>query len=841
MADPLGTKLRKSLADTFDQTNVLVWRDPSGVLGPLLRLCLPDGVEMPPFEGNPLNLRAAVDLADAWVERKWLLYVPSLPDDAPSDWLADYEEGFRSEREKTMSGVLQEHFGVRETPSLREALKGPAAVRLALDFGKYFPKGAVSDEADVLFALLRAAISEPAAEPADLVLRYLTSDQDLERWQALGLLPQLTAAIKSKLGLSRHLTDGHAPDRGALCRCMVASALVELKAVEPKPLSNHLPSADCRPLWKAALDEGLRHPDLAPALLGAIRESLRSSDLLNAMGDDPVQIAKGPALWLIDQRILTLLREKMPAAAPQEHAWWTDIQSVAGDRLKQPYLDDPTRQLWLALRTAAELRFRVRQRLEELTRYPVSCFARLASEYVASDGDWIIDKLHRELPPEGQLPAIGEWDALLLAPARQDYFKWTRAVAEKFTSAFEAGGAYSAPDFVRQTEFWSRFVGDAPRTAVLFVDALRADLARALEFRMAKRRRPVETLSVLAQLPTRTEVGMAALLPRADSGFAVRVEDGALIPYIESRRLYDTTARYRYLDDGIAAGGRTITRAEIDDFLAYGGKRLRDCAAHNELPVALTTEIDDGGPQAAKVALSQLDASLEKCERFIDTALTLGFEQVLVAGDHGFILREPGGASVGIPGTADAAGGLARGLRYAAGKGQIAPNLLRVPAAALERGGADVFVPRDTSYLATKGGAGLFLHGGLSPQECVLLFLRVRRGDQPAELPVCLVVDRRVTSLALKVVISAAPVKEPLLHAMADLTLRVLGAAGKLVHEEASVRLRPAADRGEHLARTIMLPGAGRYDIVLLDTRTGLPRDTASVDVEILGGEFDFS
>jgi hypothetical protein len=399
MSDLLRRHLTHRLVNFFDQHRVIIWKDPSGVMGTILREVLPAGVEMPTFEGNPLSLRARIDAEDPWLERKWLLYVPPLPEGVECEWLADYEKGFCCLSQGTLAWALSEFFHLRETPELRQALQGPAAAILALHFGQYFPGDPeVLREDEIFFALLRAAIKTPQADDVELILRYLASATDVARWDEIGLLPMLTKVVKARLGLRRHLTDGHAPDRGVLCRCLVASALVETGAAEARPLANHLPQEDYRPKWQQALERGLHDPIRRAGLLAAIREALQGSDVPNAL-QDPLRLAAGPALPLVDLRMERLLLEARPADHTQAPSWWQQVETVAEARLAHPGLEVETRERWTALRAAATLLGRIRRRTEELLAYPAAAFDRLAKEYVQVDeGDWCIDALYRVLP-----------------------------------------------------------------------------------------------------------------------------------------------------------------------------------------------------------------------------------------------------------------------------------------------------------------------------------------------------------------------------------------------------------------------------------------------------------
>ena len=841
MSDLLRQRLARRLGDLFERHPVVVWKDPTGVMGPVLRESLPSGVEMPAFEGNPLSLRAQIDAEDPWIERRWLLYMPRLPDGVECEWLTDYEAGFCCLPQATLAWALKEFFGLAESLELRHVLDSDAAKALALQFGQYFPgdRGSLRAE-DVYFALLRAAVRAPAADEVELVLRYLSSEGDVARWKEEGLLPVLTAAVKARLGLRRHLVDGHPPDRGALCRCMVASSLVETGATDAKPLFNHLPQEEFRPRWKAALERGLQDHQRREAFLASVEDALRSSDLSKAL-DNPMALALGPALPFVDRRIEQLLLDSRPSDEAQIHSWWENVSAVADERLRLPLLDRNARQRWSALSAAAQLCSLARRRLSELVSYPAGALERLAKEYVRSEGgDWWIDALYRKLPQlDGGLSS--EWDKALLMMARQTYHQWTRTLTSRFTKAVEASGLYAVSGFLPQASFWEGLDGDSKGTAVLMVDALRADLGYELAHRLRDRGLTVETCPTLAQLPTRTEVGMAALLPRAKGQFGVKVEGGKLVSYIGARRLPGTSERSAHLESALAEAGRKVSRLEIDDFLRDGGAKLVHCAAKGMLPVAYTTELDDSGPAAAKVTFELFVEILEKCSTFVASALEAGFSRILIGSDHGFLIGSPVAAKGGVPGTAASGGLLARGLRYAAGAGEVGGELLHITAATLGRDGDDVYVPRDTSCLAIQGGPSLFVHGGLSPQECVLVSLLVKSGTvQRSYVQVRLDVPAKVIGQTFKLSVVNEPVDMPLLFAPRKVVVRIYDAGGGMVWESAELRADPHA--GGPLTETLManVPRGGPHTVALLDAATAYSIDTKALMIEVLGDDFDF-
>lgn len=841
MSDLFRGKMHERLVSLFDGHHVVVWRDASGVMAKLFEQpgVLPDSVTMPAFHGNPLSVRAPLDRDDPWIERKWLLYVPPLPDGVECDWLLDYERGFKTVADGSFSSMLSAFFGMVATPALQKALAGPVAEELALHFAEYLGGRDRLDEGDVLNGLLRAAVRQPAADWPDLLLRYLASPSDRDRWDTAGLLPTLTLAIRDQLGLRRHLTVGHPPDVGALCRCMVASALVRTESADAKRLANHLPQEANRETWRATLDRGLRDPQLGAALLTAIEQGLQGSDLFKSL-DDPSRLAAGPALRLIDRQIERLLIDRRPEE-PQTISWCQEVSSVAATRLQHKALDEEVRSRWGAISAGAELVVAARHAHDDLANLAVDAFDELAAAYVASDdGDWQLDALYRRLPQsEAQLGP--EW-AALIERAQVEYHRWVRALTARWTKALNAKAKYAAPGFINHTDFWSALIEGAGRVAVLYIDALRADLAYELKRMLEQRGREVRTQPALAQLPTRTEVGMAALLPRASGNFSVEVEDGKLVSYIEHTRLPGVDQRSKFLVATLATGQRKVERRQVEEFLAQDGALITRCAAQGALPIAYTTDIDEGGPMAAKADFKFFLGRLEVCAQFIDRALFAGFAQVVVGADHGFLVRDPNAAPAGVAGTASSAGGFVRGLRYAAGSGIVSDGLIHLSAQTLGRGGADVFVPQDNSCLAVQGGAGPFLHGGLSLQECVLVFLSVLPGKRGATKPyvtIRLAAPERATTLTFKISLSASAVSEPILFAGRKVTVRVFDAHGGLVWQLMDPMMfyvGPAASK----ELLVAVPRAGGYRVSLFDAETLFPIATSDVTVDVLGGGFDF-
>ncbi len=837
MSGGLVDRLRAKLVRLFDEHRVVVWRDPSGLLERTLRAALPAGVEMPPFAGNPLSLRQQIDRKDPWLDgARWLLYVPRLPEGVRCWWLADYERGFLQVADGTLSYLVRELYDVDVPPEIATYLTGPAVEKLLAHFDETYRAGPPADPDEVILGLLRAALGEPAMTAMEVVLQYVVSEPDEAALREAGLLPALTRLIQSRLGLRRRMTEGAAPDKNEIVRCLVASALVVSGAAEAKALSNQLPDVRHRDEWAKALDQGLLQ-DNERVLRTLVRTAVDGSKLAKA-AVDPMALALGPSLAFVDARMLELLRERPDAdpASPAHHTFLQEARAVAEQRVGIARLEPQFTVVWRALATAAAMLTRMHERELELQRYPADCAEQMANEYLRVGGaDQEIDTSFRSLPPSSaKLP---ELVASLVTAARERYFRFVRVRAERFTDAAALRPLLKLRSVPSQRTFFRDMVERSQgRTAVVLVDALRSDLANELAARLRERHRAVDLEPHFAELPTRTEVGMAALLPGAEreDAFRVRVEGGRLIAEIGDERVAGAAERRQYLARWASRTGTTIDIATVDAFLA-DPSRLAAAIETGALAVAWTTEIDEAGPIASAVSFDVVGQVLEKCATLIDSALSSGFDEVVVATDHGFVLTDPNAAPGGVGGTQAAGGEFARGLRYAAGLGETG-DLLSLPAKKLGRTGADVFVPRGSACLALQGGAGLFVHGGLSLEECVLQFLRVQPGD-----------GRRRRAILIRLEVPAAPtslVFRVELHA--DSTPGATARRVRLVardFEDREIWASPAIDvspSGEAWvhAETVRVKGGGYYRIVLEDFASSAVLEQREVHVEVLGEDF---
>jgi hypothetical protein len=162
---------------------------------------------------------------------------------------------------------------------------------------------------------------------------------------------------------------------------------------------------------------------------------------------------------------------------------------------------------------------------------------------------------------------------------------------------------------------------------VVIVDALRYDCALALVDRLHGQEVKVEPLR--AMLPTRTPIGMSALLPKELAPTSLRVEKNELHPQANG---VDTSQRANRLELLKKFGASCLDIGDVEGAKTPPGK-LRDL-----LVVFGHEEVDSLGHTNAEALVRHLDKELERIARVVKRLHQWGYPEVNVVTDHGFVL-----------------------------------------------------------------------------------------------------------------------------------------------------------------------------------------------------------
>lgn len=268
---------------------------------------------------------------------------------------------------------------------------------------------------------------------------------------------------------------------------------------------------------------------------------------------------------------------------------------------------------------------------------------------------------------------------------------------------------------LRATEVFERRVQQpwqtGKRVAFFWVDALRYDLGLGLR-ELIGTRHGVSVEPVCAQIPTFTRVGMAALLPGADTGLRLlKQRDGAAVA-VHGEILATPDQRFQLVQRLI--GIDRCRLVDLDDLVAA---RPLSGLEGVEVLVIKTTDIDSLGEKNPGYVVRLIPEIVRKLQLALNRLAEAGFDRAVVTGDHGFLWFAEAGAGDAVarpPGE-----WIEVKDRCVLGSGQSSSDmvLLETPHLGIRGDVVHYGTPRG---VATFTAGARYAHQGLSLQECVL-------------------------------------------------------------------------------------------------------------------------
>ncbi len=289
-------------------------------------------------------------------------------------------------------------------------------------------------------------------------------------------------------------------------------------------------------------------------------------------------------------------------------------------------------------------------------------------------------------------------EAALMAQVVQAIYKpWLETSARHFQSIV-AGDARAAREAVGITSAEAE-------TCLLFVDGLRFDLAGKLAALLEERSIKANLTWRMAALPSVTATAKPAAAPM---GGGIRGGDGAdFTPLIETNSgLKPLTAPL--LRKRLEAAGVAVLNSDETHLPAITTGGWSECGSIDSLGHSLQADL-----------VHQLATELERIARRVEELLAAGWRRVRVVTDHGWLLLAGGLPKVELPAYLTET----KWARCALVKGQ--PDL-DVPVAAWHWN-PDVRIASPPGIACFRAGEA-YAHGGISPQECIVPVLDVKRG-----------------------------------------------------------------------------------------------------------------
>ena len=573
---------------------------------------------------------------------------------------------------------------------------------------------------------------------ADVALIFLNSETHERAIVEKQALPELTALFATELGLSLRPDQPAEQVRQQLGRALLLAELV---------LTACASGGDISQLAAIAVPEAPRQQEQLLAVCQQWRNRFDLRESYAAWANRVQTEAQIPGLRLHAPNVTevetfacveSLLLDW--AAAQLLHGAVTDALHLATGRKGSFWsLYAGEYQLrWAVLEVAAQLLLaadRIETALKPVRKDARAMIEAYTRRLPGTGGEgplpWcLLDRYHRhlehryavlDLRPEGQDAQL----ETVMAHARRRYGQVVSECAEQLAGAFAASG-FDVEGVLHQDEVFRTQVhtkASEGKTAYLLVDALRYEMAQELieglgdEFDIALG-------PAIAQLPTITEVGMAALQPGADQGMELVDAGGGRVGIqIGNALLKDRASRVRHFQSRVAGQAAVL---KLNDLMKPTKRRQQEIA-DGEIVLVTSQEIDRRGEETEdeEEARRFMDEVLEKLRLGIRRLASLGVRHIVLTADHGHLFVEGEDDAMRI----DPPGGQTVDLhpRVWIGRGgAAAPGYLRVTASQLGLGGdLELAFPHGLASFRTRGGNRGYGHGGISLQELVLPVVRI--------------------------------------------------------------------------------------------------------------------
>ena len=379
--------------------------------------------------------------------------------------------------------------------------------------------------------------------------------------------------------------------------------------------------------------------------------------------------------------------------------------------------------------------------------------------------------------------------------------RYLSPLANQWQGLVDAMADWSVPDVVPQRRFFSRWVEPYLRkgnkVCVIISDAFRFEAAHEMASRFNREDRYNASLdSMLASLPSYTQLGMASLLPNAQQAMQVSATDGTVS--IDGLSTQGTANRDKHLKQTLGERACALQAKAVLEMTQTEGRET--FKAHDVIYI-YHNRIDHAGDK-----IQSEGQAFEAIERTFDDLMTLvkklaayNASNVLITADHGFIyqnrvLEENDFLKVELAGDTQY-----RDRRFLLGTNLSGSDALKVFSAKQLglSGEMTAAIPKGIQRLRLQGSGSRFVHGGAALQEVIVPVISVNKKRQSDIATVEVDLLRGGTS-----VISAGQLSVTLYQTEAvtdKLQPRVLRAgiytdSGQLISEQHSVTMDLTSD-----------------------------------------------
>lgn len=339
-----------------------------------------------------------------------------------------------------------------------------------------------------------------------------------------------------------------------------------------------------------------------------------------------------------------------------------------------------------------------------------------------------VDHSHREFEQAAN-DVIWQDDQGLMTPVldyvRNQYGKLLEKIQFSFTKHLQKTG-WPLIGQLSNTDVFDKIIApklefSGNKVAFIMVDALRYELGVELGKQLSEDAQ-VEISHAMVQLPSITVVGMASLLPGASTDFQLVKKESGFVPSIQGKDVGNVVQRMEHIRKKY---GNRFQEDRLNKFL----KKEVEISADTDLLVLRSVEIDTSFESNPDTAPNELVNALKRIRRAVHTLSKIGFNEVIIATDHGFFMNThagPGDTCSKLPGD-----WINIHERSLLGSGVSDDKHFCIQAGKAGIKGDFQFFAGPLSLASYKSGM-LYYHGGCSLQECIVPVIQLNFNTQLA-------------------------------------------------------------------------------------------------------------
>ena len=714
------------IAKQVDDKGLVVWYDPEQAYGSVAAELSLQNTAVALYDGSFLKLRKEIDhLLNDGQPPRLVVYVPI-------------------EREKTHSALIElDCAGVimqpRQQPPAcntrlsvvgRNALKPILGEDQVSEIERQVEAGKLSladlnslaeQGIDISTGVLKLIFG--TANPQEVALAFLHSEQHDEEVSKKEAQKELRHLLQLSFDIELPAAEALSDWRVTLGRHVIlADLFATLKNQAPSSLSSvsvahSTGGVDACVRMTRTWRNSREHRDSYVAAANKTEQELALAQL-----ELPVEPLKENETFLCVERALLshveveLLKTATPA-----------LLQLAEYRLSRFWADviPAIQAQWALTSSAAEVLIEADRVGKAIKKAPTTVPA-LVKAYADDDEPWcLLDTHHRHMESRKynfEFAASNDHHGLekLLTKAEQRYTEVGSELSKHFITHFQ-NAQHPIKGLLRQRDIFEKQVKpllSEGKVAYVWVDALRFEMAREL-CRLLKDDFRLEIQPAIGTMPTITEIGMAALLPKAhESAKVVGVGGGKLALEVGGRVIKDRKDRVAFLKE---YAGVSVFDAKLDDLLPKPSKKVKDGIQANQLILITSQEIDELG-EADNMAQArlQIDGVLSHLRRGVRVLADHGIKTIVLVADHGHLFADEIGEDMKIEAPGGKVEDLHRRVWVGVG-GTSEPSYLRTSLTSLGVDSEfDIATPWTFAVFKSKGGGRAYFHGGLSPQELIV-------------------------------------------------------------------------------------------------------------------------